>query len=1307
MRKIISILLLVLLCSLSLWANETPVSSIDSVSVDTIANPDPDWYVAPLTRDSLRAGKRALVASATCAIDSMQIFNEDSVLTGVSIYEYGDTTRTTTWTINSDGSRAGLSKEESGTKGDITFSASYTWDETTNNWKGTSKEEHTFTGNKETLRTLYDWQNGAWSANTQYTWTYDAAGNETEYITYTRNASGELVYAQRREKTYNAAGLMILDIQYGSYTDGAWVGSFKYVYDYNASGTQTLYEYYSSCVNGVWNGSVRNVYDFDAAGNKVLEEKYSGMVDGAWKGSSRYTAVFNAGKEIEHINYKWTAASKSWQENFKYAKTYDGENLTDEASYIWNNGWVGNARTTKTYSGSLVASETVWQWDNTNAVWTNKSKTETQYTGSLITLQTKSVWDGTEWINLSQLSNSYQSNLLAESYTRSWKEGAWQDSLRTINTYDAKNINTLSVSAAWNGAEWISTDSTTREVTYTTISGKDYVQEDITMTWSSKTNQWTGVKRETKEYDAWGNVIQSDTYSYVAGTGWINNVRHLYGYKDGNKNLATLSAYMSWNRTKGVWTGTTKTEKEYDDTNRLKKTSTYKWNTTRNDWEGLASTEDIYENGIKVTSYSYKWDATNWDWTGMFKHDYTYTSSGKIAEQIDWRYDAATGWYYDVKISNTYDAKGRTVKADRFQWIRSESKWCMTSLNETVYDADADGGRLRTEIVATGSNCEITSYARNLYFYDCDQPQLVTITWLNEDGLLIDQTTVEYGATPAHADIDKESTAQYTFTFRGWTPELSPVTGDATYTAVFDTTVNTYTVTWLNSDNSPLDQSVVEYGTTPAHADINKESTAQYTFSFRGWTPELSPVTGDATYTAVFDTTVNTYTVTWLNSDNSLIDQTTVEYGATPAHADINKESTAQYTFTFLGWTPELSPVTGDATYTAVFDTTVNTYTVTWLNSDNSPLDQSVVEYGTTPAHADINKESTAQYTFTFLGWTPELSPVTGDATYTAVFDTMVNTYTITWLNSDNSPLYQEEVAYGETPAYTGETPTQESTAEYTYTFTGWDKPLVAVTGDETYTATFSATRNSYTVTFYFEDGVTVLESQTLEYGETPSTSLIPSKNDEEHYYYTFIGWYPEITPVTGDASYTPVFTKEPKQYTITFNNYNGRQLWTTTVPYGETPVYNGETPTRQRTQQYSYEFAGWSPELATVSGDATYTALFNAIVNQYTVVFQNEDGTELDRQMVDYGTMPEYQGETPTKEPDAEYRYEFAGWTPRIVAVFTDATYTATYTRHDLHEGIDDVQPPCMEAQKVLINGTFYILRGDKVYTTDGVLVE
>ena len=154
-------------------------------------------------------------------------------------------------------------------------------------------------------------------------------------------------------------------------------------------------------------------------------------------------------------------------------------------------------------------------------------------------------------------------------------------------------------------------------------------------------------------------------------------------------------------------------------------------------------------------------------------------------------------------------------------------------------------------------------------------------------------------------------------------------------------------------------------------------------------------------------------------------------------------------------------------------------------------------------------------------------------------------------------------------------------------------------------------------------------------------------------------------------------------------------------------PTYTGETPTRARTAQYTYTFAGWLPELTEVAGDATYTAVYESVLNQYTVLFLDEDGTELDRQTVDYGSTPTYQGETPTKESDEQYSYTFAGWSPRIVAVTKDATYTATYTRHDIHEGIDNIPDGWGDARKVMIDGTLYIRRGSHLYTADGVLVE
>ncbi len=147
----------------------------------------------------------------------------------------------------------------------------------------------------------------------------------------------------------------------------------------------------------------------------------------------------------------------------------------------------------------------------------------------------------------------------------------------------------------------------------------------------------------------------------------------------------------------------------------------------------------------------------------------------------------------------------------------------------------------------------------------------------------------------------------------------------------------------------------------------------------------------------------------------------------------------------------------------------------------------------------------------------PRTITMTQDMNLSAVF--AKNTFLVSFLNYDGTELQSSEVEAGTMPQYNGTDPTKPADAQYTYTFVGWDKEIVAVTTNATYTATYSRTVNQYTVTFM--DGNTILgDPQTVEYGQSATAP------DVEVPQCRSLAWDKDFSDVTADLTIQAVWTE-------------------------------------------------------------------------------------------------------------------------------------------------------------------------------------
>lgn len=368
------------------------------------------------------------------------------------------------------------------------------------------------------------------------------------------------------------------------------------------------------------------------------------------------------------------------------------------------------------------------------------------------------------------------------------------------------------------------------------------------------------------------------------------------------------------------------------------------------------------------------------------------------------------------------------------------------------------------------------------------QADPVTVTFLNDEGGIL--TTVE-GFPGDKITLPAEPT-KTGYTFAGW-EGLTDVFPEESKTVKPMWTINQYTITFDSDGGNEVAPVTQNYGTVVAIPAAPTKTG----HTFLGWEPAVPTTMPAENVTVKAKWQVNSYSVKFLMDDNTVLKETTQEYG-TPIVVPENPTKTGE---TFLCWTPEVDATVPakDVVYTAVF--TGSEFTITFDTDGAGEMEPMKVIYGT----AVPKPAAPVKAGYTFLGWEPELPQTmpAGDLTVKALWK--ANAYTITF-DTDGGSAVSPITADYNTAITAPAAPVKEG-----YTFLGWEPELPKTMPLDGMTVKAKWQINQYTIKFN-SDGGSAVSDMTQDYGTAVSAPDAPTK-----FGYTFAGWEPEL-PATVPA---------------------------------------------------------------------------------------------------------------------------------------------------------------------------------------------
>ena len=449
---------------------------------------------------------------------------------------------------------------------------------------------------------------------------------------------------------------------------------------------------------------------------------------------------------------------------------------------------------------------------------------------------------------------------------------------------------------------------------------------------------------------------------------------------------------------------------------------------------------------------------------------------------------------------------------------------------------------------------------------------------------------------------------------------------------------NKYTITFDTNGGSEIAPITQDYGTQIA-APANPTRKG---YTFKGWDKEIPETMPAENITVKAQWEINQYTITFDTNGGSEIAPITQDYGTKITAPD----NPTRKGYTFKGWDKEIPETMPAENITVKAQWKINQYTITYDTNGGSEITPITQDYGTKITVPD----NPTRKGYTFKGWDKEIPEAMPAENITVKAQWEINQYTITFDTNGGSEIAPITQDYG-TEITAPDKPTRKG-----YTFKGWDKEIPETMPAENITVKAQWEINQYTITFDTNGGSEIAPI-TQDYGTEITAPDNPTRKG-----YTFKGWDKEIPETMPAENITVKAQWKINQYTITFDTNGGSEIAPITQDYG-TEITTPDNPTRK-----GYTFKGWDKEIPETMAAENMTVKAQWEINQYTITFDTNGGSEIAPITQDYGT------EITAPDNPTRKGYTFRGWDKEIPETMPAENITITARWRDIEKPTGEI---------------------------------